>query len=111
MRLPVLFWVFQSLFYEYANWNEDMSFSCFGKKRTKRSRHRRGVRAALPRVKYTSEGPIAPGNRLFIIRCAEHHPLLCTSPVAHRHLCGKLCLCEDFEGKKKGERGAFSFYF
>ena len=29
------------------------SFSCSGKKRNKRIRHRRGVNAALPRVKYT----------------------------------------------------------
>ena len=29
-----------------------MYFSCFGKKSTKRSHHRRGTNAALPRVKY-----------------------------------------------------------
>ena len=44
-------------------------FSCFGKKSTKRSRLK-GRFEQMLRI-----GAIAPGNRLILIRCAEHHPL------------------------------------
>nr|DAW27957.1 MAG TPA: hypothetical protein [Caudoviricetes sp.] len=58
-------------------------FSCFCEKIDKKQPQGGADRCLLPPQSRGIYGAIATGNRLFRIRCAEHHPTLRILPARH----------------------------